>query len=121
MTIREIISPLCVAFACFAATFTCTALCITTFSQVQSGLYKDIDGEATKESEQKAAALRPLQAAIISVATVVGLGASLLRAVGPSPSPQSGDLDLLKWMLPALWVSRTPLSGLAWRMSVSIF
>lgn len=83
----------------------CCARCVWPNRQPPSQPYKDVDGEATNESEVNAARLIPVAYSTLVYVPAIGGAMSIFESRSRSAELKSLQCDWLRWTGPVLWVS----------------
>lgn len=83
----------------------CCARCVWPSRRAPAQPYKDVDGEATSESEAKAARLNPLAYNTLVLVPPLGAALSLLKFRFGAAQIQPLQWELVQWTGPVLWVS----------------
>lgn len=98
-------SPANVSVAFLSLAVACFTRCHWHPQRPEGRPFKDTNGEATKESEDKAMVIHPAARFVFLFAPAIGLGASLLKTeLLPSKAELPRWSLLLQWTGPTLWV-----------------
>ncbi|KAM0744248.1 hypothetical protein ACQRIT_001562 [Beauveria bassiana] len=85
----------------------CFARCVWPDGRPPTQPYKDADGEATNESEAKAARLNPVAYSTLVFVPHLGQALAIFRSSYRSAQLEPFQWDLLQWTCPVLWLFLT--------------